>query len=266
MTISFRLTMAVVPALSLMLTSVAAETSEQAGSGAAVTNGRMFAYAPGHFRFLLPEYWEVIPHSDVERYKNTLRKLYPRRPLQNYVLAIQRKALLKFTMPYALIEIQAGPMPTEEEVESEALEFAPGIRKAYVDLYRSNLFGEVQPMPATYDPVRHVVIGYCRMFRAKDKRHLVTLTAIYPCRYGYVRFHFTLREDEEDKYLPVIERTVESVTFDKGFAYDPALAGKRKSSTFKYAMCAIVVVLGLIWIVFRLFGSRLFSNKKPPAV
>ncbi len=223
-----------------------------------VSNGKVFSYAPGHFKFILPDYWQVIPGKVLQRYKDILRKLYPDKPVQNYVLAIQRKALMDFTMPYALIEIETRPMPTVEEVKAEAINFAPNIRRAYVDLFKSNLFGEVKPMPAVYDPENEVVVGYCSMFRAKDKQNLTTVTAIYPCRYGYVRFHFTFLQDTEEKYFPVIEDVIKSMEFDKGFTYD-ASAVKKNSRGFNRMIYIIVIILAVVWFGFRIFGRRINS-------
>jgi len=221
-----------------------------------VSTGKIFSYAPGHFKFVLPDYWQVIPDKALQSYKNILRKLYPGKPLQNYVLAIQRKALMDFAMPYALIEIEARPMPAVEEVEAEAINFAPNIRRAYIDLFKSNLFGEVKPMPAVYDPLNKVVVGYCSMFRAKDKQNLTTVTAIYPCRYGYVRFHFTFQQNTEEKYFPVIEEVIKSMKFDEGFAYDPS-AAKKNSRGFNQMIYIIVIVLAIVWFGFRIFGRRI---------
>jgi len=240
-------------------TLLAAETNTQIKTTSnSLTNipasGKIFSYAPGHFKFLLPDYWEVIPDREIQRYKKILKKLYPNKPVQNYVLAIQRKALLDFSMPYALIEIENRPMPTLGEVEGEARSFASNIRRAFVDLYKSNLFGEVKPMPAVYDPVHQVVVGYCSMFRAKDKQNLTTVTAIYPCRYGYVRFHFTFLENTEKKSFPVIEKVIKSVKFDDGFAYNASIAKKNKHGLNK-TIYILVVVLAVIWFGFRLFGK-----------
>jgi len=217
--------------------------------------GKIFSYAPGHFEFLLPHYWEVIPGKDVQQYKDILKKMYPDKPVQNYVLAIQRKALLKFSMPYALIEIENRAMPTLKEVEGETVSFDSNIRKAFVDLFKSNLFGEVKPMPAVYDPGNQVIVGYCSMFRAKDKQYLTTITAIYPCRYGYVRFHFTFQQDTEEKYFQVIENIIKSVKFDKGFGYNPSIAEKNKSGLNK-TIYVIVIVLAVVWFGFRFIARR----------
>ena len=217
--------------------------------------GKIFSYAPGHFEFLLPDYWEIIPAKEIQRYKDILKRLYPDKPVQNYVLGFQRKALLKFSMPYALVEIENRPMPTVDEVEGEARSFASNIRRAFVDLYKSNLFGEVKPMPAVYDPVHQVVVGYCSMFRAKDKQNLTTVTAIYPCRYGYVRFHFTFKEDTEEDYFPVIEKIIKSVKFDKGFAYNSAIAKKNKRGLNK-TIYIVVIVLAVIWFAFRIIARK----------
>ena len=217
--------------------------------------GKMFSYASGHFKFLLPYYWEIIPDKEIQRYKNILKKLYPGKPVQNYVLGIQRKALLNFSMPYALIEIENRPMPTVDEVKGEAISFASNIRRAFVDLYKSNLFGEVKPMPAVYDPEHQVIVGYCSMYRAKDKQNLTTVTAIYPCRYGYVRFHFTFKEDTEEKYFTVIEKIIKSVKFDDGFAYNPATAKKNKRG-FNKIIYVVVIGLAVIWFAFRIIARK----------
>ena len=239
---------------------LAAETNTQIkvtsnSSTNAPALGKTFFYAPGHFKFLLPDYWEVIPDKEIQRYKNILKRLYPNKPVQNYVLGIQRKALLNFSMPYALVEIENRPMPTLDEVQGEARSFASNIRKAFVDLYKSNLFGEVKPMPAVYDPVHQVVVGYCSMFRAKDKQNLTTVTAIYPCQYGYVRFHFTFQEDTEEKYFPVIEKIIKSVKFDDGFAYNASKAKENKHGLNRI-IYIVVIVLAVIWFGFRIIGRK----------
>jgi len=146
-------------------------------------------------------------------------------------------------------------MPTPNEVKAETQNFDSNIRRAFVDLYKSNLFGEVKPMPAVYDPEHKVIVGYCSMFRAKDKQKLTTVTAIYPCRYGYVRFHFTFRQDTEEKYFPVIEEIIKSVKFDSGFDYVPSIAQKNNHSTNKI-IYTVVIVLAVIWYGFRFIARK----------
>jgi len=220
------------------------------------SDGALFAYAPGHFKFTLPHYWQVIPNSTLQSYNDKIRKLYPGKPAPNYVLAIQRKALLDFTMPYALIEIDKRPMPSKQEVEAEAAAFEANIRKAYIGLYKKGLFGEVKPLPAVYDEKNNVVVGRCSMYRASDKLYITTITAMFPCRYGYVRFHFTFKTDNEEKYFPVIENIIKSVKFDDGFQFE-SNASNGKKDVFSRPIYIVVFVLAVIWFGFRFFGRKL---------
>ena len=59
--------------------------------------GKTFSYAPGHFEFLLPHYWEVIPEKNVQQYKDILKKMYPNKPTlelcRNSMLWIDRTEL-----------------------------------------------------------------------------------------------------------------------------------------------------------------------------
>ena len=213
-----------------------------------------FTYSPGHFRFQLPYYWEIISDKTLKSYINKLKEIYPGKPTPNYVLAIQRKALYDFTMPYALIEIDKRPMPTQKEVDAETASFDSNIRRAYVALYKKGLFGEINPLPAVYDPVNKVILGRCSMYRAKDKQYLTTITAIYPCSYGYVRFHFTFKTEDEEKFFPVIEKIIKSLKFDNGFEYKPALAKKNKGLLSR-PIYVVVLVLAVIWFGFRIFGK-----------
>jgi hypothetical protein len=116
-------------------------------------------------------------------------------------------------------------------------------------LYRSNLFGEVKAMDAFYDQARHVIIGSWNMMRARDDRRIAAINAIFPYRGGYVRFHFFMPADTQERDLPAVECVVDSVTFEPGYAYEAVSA--REGRTLRYAIYAIVGVLGVAWIAMR---------------
>ncbi len=201
----------------------------------------------------MPRYWEKIPDKELEVYKNLLKEIYPKRT-ENYVLGFQRKALDYFKMPYALVDIRQQKTPTIQEIKAEARNFASKLRKSYVDLYRSNLFGEIMPMEGVYDSEKNVIIEYYRMFRAKDKKYICSMTAVFPCRYGYVNFHFFYEAKNETKYIEVIEKIIDSVTFDKGYEYIKIEAGQEKS--YKNIISISVAILATIWIIMRFIGRR----------
>jgi hypothetical protein len=205
--------------------------------------------APARMTFRLPHYWEVLPDAKLAGYREQLREMFPQRAVPNYVMAAQRKALLSFSMPYLLVELDSGPMPSLEQVEQEALAFAANIQRAYVALHRSNLFGEVNVMDAFYDTQQHVIIGSWDMYRARDNRRIAALNAIFPFRGGFVRCHFFLPAAEQDRYLPDVEMIVDSLTFEPGFEYVPIAASG--DSRMKYTLYTIVVVLGAVWVGMR---------------
>lgn len=221
-----------------------------------------YHYAPGHFRFLLPYYWEVIPPDRVERYNTTLREQLPGRRVPQYDLAIQRKALLPFTLPYALVEIEERPMPTPQEIEAERAAYDMSVRRAYRDLHREGLFGEITPMPAIYDDQRHIILGYTHMRRASDNQKLTLITATHPARYGFVRFHYFLPYETETQYLSAVETVLTSLTFSAAYAYDPTLLDSRTfPSYFGMLLRSVIVILAVVWLALRL-ASRHTVKKK----
>lgn len=217
--------------------------------------GTFFRFAPAHISFTLPYYWTVIPEADLLAYKATLRELFPNRPVPNYVLAIQRKALFKFALPYILFEIEERPMPTREEIENERRVFADSVRKAYLDLHRQGAFGEVKPMEAQYDPKRNVIIGYWEMTRASDKRRIAAMAVVFPCRYGFLRLHVFLPADQQLQLLPVIDELISSVTFDEGYAYVPQAAQARRPRLQPRTALLIFAVLAVIWFALRFLAA-----------
>ena len=157
-------------------------------------------------------------------------------------------------MPYALVDIRQQRTPSLAEINAEAKNFASKLRKSYVDLYRSNLFGEITPMEGVYDAEKNVIIEYYRMFRDKDKKYICSMTAVFPCSYGFVNFHFFYEAEEEAKYIDLIEKIIDSVSFDKGFEYIKPEPGSQKS--FQTAISISVAVLATIWIAMRFIGRR----------
>jgi len=216
-------------------------------------HGKTFNFISGHFQFTMPNYWEKIPDKELDIYKELLKKTYPNRT-ENYVLAFQRKALDYFKMPYALVDVRQRKTPTIEEIEAEARNFATKLRKSYVDLYRSNLFGEIKPMEGVYDPEKNVIIEYYRMFRAKDKKYICSMTAVFPCRYGFVNFHFFYKAENEAKYIDIIEKIIDSVTFDKGYEY--IKLESRPEDSYQIIIYILVAVLATVWVVMRFLGRK----------
>ena len=109
-------------------------------------------------------------------------------------------------------------------------------------------------MEGVYDPEKEVIIEYYRMFRAKDKKYICSMTAVFPCRYGFVNFHFFYKAENESKYIGVIEGIIDSVTFDKGYEYIKTKSHPEES--YKTVIYIIVVVLGIIWVAMRFYGRK----------
>lgn len=218
-----------------------------------------FSLEAWHLKFLMPDYWQKIPDKELQVYKTLLKKTYPKRT-ENYVLAFQRKALNDFQMPYALVDVRQQKTPTLQEINAEAKGFASNLRKTYLDLYRSNLYGEVKPMEGVYDPEKNVIIEYYRTFRAKDKKYICSMTAVFPCRYGFVNFHFFYKAENEIKYIDVIEKIIDSVRFDKGYEY--IKIDTKKEASYKKTISIFVAVLATIWVAMRFIGRR---KKNKPA-
>lgn len=219
--------------------------------------GTFFRFAPAHFSFMMPYYWTAISDTDLVAYKQTLRETFPNRPVPNYVLAIQRKALFTFALPYAMFEVEERPMPTRQEIENERLAFADSVRKAYLDLHRQGRFGEVKPMDAQFDPQRNVIIGYWEMMRASDKRRIAAIAAIFPCRYGYLRLHVFLPADRQAELLPVIDDLISSVKFDEGYGYEPSQARPRRRGLSNRTALILFAALAVAWIGLRLAARSL---------
>lgn len=216
-----------------------------------------YAYNSGHFRFLIPYYWEIIPEKKINQYKDILQQNFPNRAPPNYVVGVQRKALKTFSLPYFLIEIEERPMPTPEEVEAERASYQSSVRRAYSGLHKKGLFGEVKAMPATYDSERHIIFGYSHMMRAADKQRLTSITSIYPCRYGFVRFHFFLPQEKETNYMPAVETVITSVTFNAGYGYSQQEAQTGTvSKKFRVGLGIFIITLATIWITMRFFSRR----------
>ena len=234
--------------------AAAGATQESVAATAARGAGTWYRCAEGHFRFVLPHYWTILPDEKVKQFKAKLRKSLPSRPVPDYILAFQRKALLSFTFPYALVEVQNGPMPTPADVEAERAGFAANVRSAYKDLHDKRMFGEVKAMPATYDTNAHVVVGFSQMTRAHDSRKISAVTAIYPCRYGYMRIHFFLPAEKEVTYLTPVETVITSVTFEAGYGYVPRSGRQGTFKHMRYLLPAGVVVMGVIWIGMRMYA------------
>ncbi len=219
---------------------------------AAHGTGTLFRFAPARISFTLPYYWQVIADEKLAGYKETLRETFPGRPVPNYVLALQRRALFTFALPYALFEIEERSMPTPQELESERQSFADSVRRAYMALRQEGLFGEVKPLDAIYDARRHVIVGYWEMMRASDKRRIAAMAAIFPCRYGYLRAHFFLPAERQDEFLPAVEEIINSVTFDEGYGYEPGRGTRARRGLAPRTALLILAALFAAWFALRL--------------
>ena len=230
------------------------------------TNGSAFAFAPGHFSFRMPYYWTALADDQLALYKDSLRKQFPGRGVPNYVLGLQRKSLFTFSLPYALIELDNCGMPNPKQVEAECRAFSLSVARAYLPLHRSGQFGEVKPMEAVYYTNINVIIGYWQMVRARDNQRLACVSAIYPCGYGYARFHFFMDAGDQDTYLPIVERLIGSVSFDSGFAYKSATPADGTASSLRGMRTTIVmvVVTMVIWLVVRILVRTKMGNSARP--
>jgi hypothetical protein len=220
------------------------------------TGSAVFVFAPGHVRLTVPAYWTVVPEQSLLKYLDTLRNSMPGRAVPNYVLALQRKALFDFALPYVLIELNPGPAPTRAQVEGELLGFQTSIGLAYSALHRAGKFGEVHVQPAIYDETRHVVIGRYSLVRGEDKRRLACVTAIFPYREGFLRLHGFMRFEDQEKYVPVVEALIASVQFDAGYAYVPPPVATSPLAKYRTLMFGGLVGLMGIYLILRFLAAR----------
>jgi hypothetical protein len=219
------------------------------------TNAQTYVYAPGHVSFTIPAYWHIIPERKLQSYKDKYKKMFPGSPMPKYVVGMQRNALFTFSLPYALVELQQGSMPTLEEIQSETTTFDSSVRRAYIPLHRQGLFGEIKALPAEYDPTRHVILGYSEMTRGSDNIRMAAITAIYPCRYGYLRFHFFINTEYRDRDMPAIDDIISSVTFKEEYAYVPRRESV-SSKQMRRILYTIIAVLACAWFGLRILGRR----------
>lgn len=219
------------------------------------SNTQTYVYAPGHVSFTVPAYWHIIPDRKLQSYKDKYKELIPGSPVPNYVVGMQRNALFTFSLPYALVELQQSSMPTLEEIQSETTTFDSSVRRAYIPLHRQGLFGEIKALPAEYDPVRQVILGYSEMTRSRDNIRMAAITAIYPCRYGYLRFHFFINTEYRDRDMPAIDEIISSVTFKEAYAYIPRRESV-SSRQLRQILYITIVVLACIWFGLRILGRR----------
>jgi len=155
------------------------------------------------------------------KYLDTVRDTLPGRAVPNYVLALQRKALFNFALPYVLVELDAGSQPTRVQVEGEVLGFQNSLAMAYGALHRAGKFGEVKVQPAVYDEERYTIIGRYSLVRGADKRRIACVTAIFPYRAGFVRLHGFMAYEDQATYAPVLDEIIAGLRFDPGYAYQP---------------------------------------------
>ena len=222
--------------------------------------------ATGHVRFTLPAYWTVVPDTVLARYNASARALDRGRAASQYVLAIQRKALLDFTMPYALVELLERSMPKPTEVAAKADSFAEGVVTTFLPLHRKGLFGEVKPGIAVYDTNLQVIVGYWTMVRTEDKARIAAMMAVFPYAHGYIRFQFFMHAEDQERDMAAAEEIINSVSFDPGFAYPrPGQAAHTadKLGNFGYLLVGVLVA----WLVVRILVRRTLPTipvRKPP--
>jgi len=225
------------------------------------TGNLQYVCAPGHVSFIIPDQWRVISESELEPYKRKLGEAFPDRPVPNYIMGMQRKSLFTFSLPYMLVVLEKGTMPTLEEIQAEKVSYVSSIQQAYLSLHRKGMFGEVKALPAEYYPERKVLLGYSEMTRASDNVRLVAITASYPCQYGYLRLNFFINAEQSDRDMPAIDEIISSVSFEPEYAYIP-YRKDMSSEQLRYILYGIVGVLACAWFFIRIFGSRI-RRKEP---
>ncbi len=220
------------------------------------TTSTAFAFAPGHFTLMLPSYWTVLPEQALLKYLDTVRDTLPGRAVPNYVLALQRKALFDFALPYVLVELDSGPQPTRVQVEGEVLGFQNSLALAYGALHRAGKFGEVQVQPAVYDDQQHIIIGRYSLVRGEDKRRLACVTAIFPYRAGFVRLHGFMAYEDQATYAPVLDEIITGLRFDPGYAYQPAPVTVSPLAKHRTLFLGGLVSLMGVYLVLRFVAAR----------
>jgi hypothetical protein len=226
-----------------------------AAATAQATNGTIYAFAPAHLRFTLPPNWTVIPQEKLDAYNAAAQALAGRRAAPQYLLGLQRKSLFIFDMPYVLIEVDPGTMPSQAQVDGEVQGFQQSIGLAYRDLHRAGKFGEVISQPALYYEDAHVIIGHYSMVRMEDRARIGAVTAIFPFRGGFVRFHCYMRFEKQEADMPVIEELIASVKFDENYGYAPTIV-KRSVVKNPTAVVGGVAVLMVIYFIMRILAGR----------
>ena len=236
-------------------------TNEPAAAPATSTGAYTYAYAAGHFSFLVPDYWTLVPEQELEKYRQVLRAATPGAPEPQYVLALQRKALFHFSMPYVLIELERRPMPSADELRLQAAKFDMGVAQQYLPLHRAGVFGEVTAQPGMYDEARHMVIGYYQMRRTSDAKRISAVAAVFACADGVVKFHCFMPAEEQDKHFPVIQRILDSVAFEPAHAWPSVPV--QKPFRIPHQLYYVLLPLAGVWLVVSMFFRARSTDRQP---
>jgi hypothetical protein len=215
-----------------------------------------FTFTPGHFSLMLPAYWTMLPEQALLKYLDTLHDSLPGRAVPNYVLALQRKALFDFALPYVLVELDPGAQPTRVQVDGEIIGFQNSLALAYGALHRAGKFGEVHVQPAVYDDQRHVIIGRYSLVRSADKRRLACVTAIFPYRAGFVRLHGFMAYEDQATYAPALDEIIAGLRFDPGYTYQPPPVTVSPLVKHRTVFFGGLVALMGVYLILRFVAAR----------
>jgi len=223
-----------------------------------------FAFAPAHLRFALPVTWAVIPDETLERYKDGLRSMWPQQPVPAFVLGIQQKAETPFQIPYGLLELDQQPMPSHAQIESNRCLLASDITARFAALHCTGLSAGVTAEPAVFSTNLQAIVASWRMTRGGSSQELACLMAQFPCRYGYVRFHFFMDARAQAAQQPAVNTIINSVRFDSGCGYEPQDAedGQWTAGRIHTTIVVIVAVVAAC-LVARSLNRAAFGARPP---
>jgi hypothetical protein len=182
----------------------------------------LFSYPPGHFSFNLPSGWKIIPNNIVDKYVNKLLIKYKTLSKPKYDLVFNRvNALEPFEYPYFMIATWKQKV-NKSVIEKWVTSAQQITKKAITEHDLKDFFYESLIRQPIYDKDRHIIIYSVESkIKGIEKQDNYQTMIVSLCFYkdGIVSLVFYCYTKDIIKNRPVIDKILQSFTFDKGYEY-----------------------------------------------
>lgn len=239
-----------------------------------ISHAQELFYSPkGHFSFDVPLGWKRVPSDIVNKYMDEIRDYYKantKRPQVDLLFNLE-DAEFPFKSPFFFISVGRGEV-NDNVIKSFIDNIRKETKRSIERGYYKKFYTDAVLSSPIYDQERNLVICAADAELKLDdySSNVKIISHFFFFRDGMVAINFYCKNSEINKYLPSMEKVINTFALDEGYEYTSALSmsssrsKNRKNATNGSGLAPLIplLLMGLIFGTFFILVAKRIGKKR----